>query len=204
MAFGHLEIAFDDQVLRPRDWTVAQSRWAAELMQGSGGRVLELCTGAGHIGLLALALEGSGESHLTAVDLNPVACTFARENAVRAGLADRVEVREGAMNHAIRPEESFDLVIADPPWVERAHVDRFPEDPVLAIDGGPDGLDVAASCLSVAERHLVAGGSLLLQVGSPRQVDQVRQRVQDMGIALTAVEERHVDGGSLVQFVRGA
>ena len=58
MVFGHLPIAFDERVLRPRPWTVAQSRWAAELLHDrpAPSAVLELCAGAGHIGLLALAM----------------------------------------------------------------------------------------------------------------------------------------------------
>ena len=58
MVFGHLPVVFDARVLRPRPWTVAQSRWAAELMRTTPASacVLELCAGAGHIGLLALAL----------------------------------------------------------------------------------------------------------------------------------------------------
>ena len=59
MAFGGLTIAYDDRVLRPREWTTAQSDWAAELMvTAPGGPVLELCSGAGHIGLLAVAASG--------------------------------------------------------------------------------------------------------------------------------------------------
>lgn len=201
--FGHLRIAFDAQVLRPRKWTVAQSHWAAELMKERPMRILELCAGAGHIGLLALALDDSGGSRLTAIDLNPVACDFARQNAARAGLAVRVEVRHGAMVDAIGPDERFDLVIADPPWVERDRVSRFPDDPVLAIDGGPDGLDVVTSCLRAAEQHLGGGASLLLQVGSPKQVDEASDRARDLALSLTMAEARHIDGcGSLVRFVR--
>ncbi len=201
--FGHLRIIFDDRVLRPREWTAAQSRWAAELMNHRPSRILELCSGAGHIGLLALALEESHGSRLTAVDVNPVACEFARQNATLAGLADRVEVRHGAMATAIDPDERFDLVIADPPWVETGDVHQFPDDPVLAIDGGPDGLDVATSCLRLADQHLAPGSSLLLQVGSPKQVDRARERVRDLDISLTFVEARHLDGcGSVVRFVR--
>ena len=203
-AFGHLRITFDARVLRPREWTAAQSRWAAGLMKDHPMRVLELCAGAGHIGLLALALDESRGSRLTAVDVNPVACEFARQNAALAGLADRVEVRHGAMADAIDPDERFDLVIADPPWVQRESVPRFPDDPAMAIDGGPDGLDIATSCLRVAEQHLVHGASLLLQVGSPKQVEQVSGRARDLGVSLTMVEARHLDGcGSIVRLVRG-
>ena len=102
-AFGELDIAYDDRVLEPREWTAAQSGWAAELMTvAPGGPVLELCAGAGHIGLLAVAASGR---RLLCVDANPVACDYARANADAAGLADLVEVREGRLEEALAPEE---------------------------------------------------------------------------------------------------
>ena len=53
LAFGSLTIAFDDRVLRPREWTAAQSDWAATLMATApAGAVLELCAGAGHMVIL--------------------------------------------------------------------------------------------------------------------------------------------------------
>ena len=143
-------------MLEPRAWTAAQSRWAAELAAAApDGPMLELCAGAGHIGLLAVALTGRP---LVCVDLNPVACDFARHNAAAAGLAHLVEVREGRLEEAVGADERFAVVIADPPWVPRAETGRFPEDPLIAIDGGDDGLDVARACVAVADRHLLPGG----------------------------------------------
>ncbi len=173
-------------------------------MGDHSSRVLELCAGAGHIGLLALALASGAKSRLVAVDANPRASELNRRNALAAGLADRVEVRHGRLSNVLRADERFDLVIADPPWVERENVDRFPEDPVLAIDGGPDGLDVATLCLQVADAHLVPRGSLILQVGSAEQVDQADKRAHELGLTLTLTEARHFgERGLLARFVRG-
>ena len=69
--FGHLVITWDDRVLEPRSWTEAQSMWAAELLTGAPeGPVLELCAGAGQIGLLTIALA---PCRLVCVDLDPAA-----------------------------------------------------------------------------------------------------------------------------------
>ena len=167
LSFGSLIIQFDEHVLEPRPWVVLQSEWARELLSDApAGPVLELCTGAGHIGLMALP---GNERDLVAVDADPAACAWARHNAETNDLAGRVEVRHGRLEDAVRPDESFVLVLADPPWVPRAEVGNFPEDPVLAIDGGTDGLDVARACLDTAARALVPGGSLLLQLGTDDQ-----------------------------------
>ncbi len=169
MQFGTLLVEHDERVLRPRPWTRMQSEWAAELAPAlPAGPLLELCTGAGQIGLLAAVLSGRD---LVAVDADPVACDFARANAARAGVADRVEVRVGDMRAAVRDDEAYPLVVADPPWVTSAEVGRFPDDPLTAIDGGDDGLAVARACLEVAARHLLPGGLLLVQLGDDAQAD---------------------------------
>jgi len=171
LAFGPLTIEYDDRVLRPRPWVQLQSRWAAELLDDADqGPVLELCSGAGHIGLLVVELTGR---RLVAVDLEPTACHFTRSNAARAGLEHLVEVRQGRLEEVVEDGEQFALVVADPPWVTSAEVGRFPEDPLLAIDGGVDGLAVARACVDAATGHVAAGGSVLLQLGDDAQADEV-------------------------------
>lgn len=194
MAFGHLDIAYDDRVLKPRPWTTSQSRWAATILRErqEPARVLELCAGAAHIGLLALALGGApARPHrLVTVDVNPVACEHARSNAAGSGLAELVEVREGGIDDVLEPGERFDLVIADPPWVAEAEVSRFPEDPLIAIDGGPDGMDIAWMCLRAGHAHLAPGGAMVLQLGPDGQVDRVRDRLPSVAPGLVLTEAR--------------
>lgn len=196
MDFGGLTISFDERVLRPRPWTAAQSVWATEQLPAlPPGDVLELCSGAGHIGLLAVRDSGR---RLVCVDLNPVATAYTRSNAEAAGLAAQVEVREGHIRDVLRPGEQFPLIIADPPWVPHEEVDRFPEDPLSAIDGGQDGMSVVRECLEAIDTHLMPGGVALLQLGTTRQVDAVRTHLAASS-NLTATEVREYgDRGVLV------
>jgi len=184
--FGDLRIAFDERVLRPRAWTENQSLWAAELLPSlPAGTVLELCSGAGQIGLLAVA--GSGR-RLVCVDLNPVAAEYIAANAVAAGLRNRVEIRLGRINDSLAPRERFPLIIADPPWVPRSQTARFPEDPLVAIDGGDDGMGVVRECLAAIEAHLGSGGVALLQLGPGGQAEAVAEMLA--GTKLVAGETR--------------
>jgi release factor glutamine methyltransferase len=194
--FHGLSIEHDDRVLTPRAWTAAQSEWAAELIRTAPpGPVLELCAGAGHIGLLAVRLAPRS---LVCVDADPVACAFLRRNAGAAGVP--ADVREGRMDAVLAADERFAVVIADPPWVPSAGVTEFPEDPVLAIDGGDDGLDLVRSCLAVISAHLLPRGSAVLQAG-PDQVDGVAALVADHP-DLTVAETRTFLRGSLVRIDR--
>ncbi|MET0999912.1 MAG: class I SAM-dependent methyltransferase [Marmoricola sp.] len=185
--FGGVQIAFDDRVLRPRTWTENQSRWAAELLPLlPAGDVLELCSGAGQIGLLAIA---GSERRLVCVDVNPVAAEFTVANALAAGLGDRVEMREGLIEQVLVTGETFPLIIADPPWVRRSETQRFPEDPLLAIDGGDDGLGVVRECLAAIEAHLAAGGVALLQLGPGDQAAAVEGLLSDTGLVAGEARE---------------
>jgi methylase of polypeptide subunit release factors len=189
--FAGLHIEYDDQVLEPRPWTAEQSRWAAELIrEAPPGPVLELCSGAGHIGLLAVTLAPRS---LVCVDLDPTACHYLRRNAERAGI--RVDVREGDMTDVLHADEEFAVVIADPPWVSSDDVTRYPQDPRTAIDGGADGLDLVRSCLEVIDRHLATAGSALLQVG-PDQVDAVSSLAA--GSRLRVADVRRYERGALL------
>jgi len=169
--FGHLEIEYDGNVLTPRPWTALQSRWASELLrEAPPGPVLELCAGVGQIGLLAVAGHAR---RLVCVDSSADACRHARRNAEAAGLGDLVEIRERALGDALADDERFALVIADPPWVPSAETGRYPEDPLTAIDGGPDGLDVARACVAAVRHHLLPGAPILLQLGSREQASDL-------------------------------
>lgn len=199
--FCGLAIAFDDQVLEPRLWTEAQSAWAADLLDGAPtGPVLELCAGVGHIGLGAVR---DSDRHLVMVDVNPAAERFARANAAANGMGARVEFRLGRIDSALGASERFGLIVADPPWVPSTDTSRFPEDPVLAIDGGDDGLDLARTCVDLIERHLAPGGSGLLQLGTTGQAEAIAAYAGDSSAgSLSVAETRVFERGVLVRLSR--
>lgn len=196
--FGPLEITFDDEVLEPRPWTLDQSRWAISLLEDlPGGPVLELCAGAGQIGLVVARDTGRP---LVQVDVDARACTHARTNAERAGLAS--DVRCGDLQEAVAADERFPLVLADPPYIPSDEVGDLPGDPHDAIDGGADGLDIARTCLAVAAAHLLDGGVVLLQLGSVEQADLLGPEAADHGLAILQVRE--VSGAGAVALLARA
>ncbi len=150
-----------------------------------------MCAGAGHIGLAAAVLA---DRDLVQVELDPVAAGFARTNAARAGWAERVEVRNARLETAVRPGERFPIIVADPPYLRTQDLGRWPADPVSAIDGGPDGLELIRACLAVANDHLAPSGRLLLQVAGAEQADRVKVLAGAAGgFELQTSETRAVD-----------
>lgn len=190
--FDGLRIEYDDSLLVPRQWTSAQARWAREVLANlPAGNVLELCSGAGHIGLLATA--GTGR-RLVCVDINPRAAEYARRNAQGAGVM--IETRVGRASDVIGPAERFPLIIADPPWVSSAATSQFPADPLPAIDGGPDGLAVVRECVAVISAHL-DGVALLQLAPGDEQADAVCGMLA--GTPVVAGERRYFDRGTLLR-----
>lgn len=188
-AFGPITVRCDERVLTPRPWTLMQSEWAAELAADAApGPLVELCAGAGHIGLAAAVLA---DRDLVQVERDPVAADYAGKNAAAAGCADRVDLRVAPLESALAANEQFPVMIADPPYLPTAHLERWPDDPPTAIDGGADGLEIIRACLAVAADHLVTGGHLLLQTAGPRQCDAVAELAR--GWPLGAREVRRFD-----------
>ena len=106
------------------------------------------------------------------------------------------------MEELIAADERFALIIADPPWVRSADTGDHADDPVHAIDGGEDGLDLVRTCLELIGRHLAEGGSAVLQLGTLEQVAAVSDQLTDHPeLAVRIAEHRAYEGGVLVRLV---
>lgn len=126
--------------------------------------ILDVATGSGVIPL-TLALERP-ESTVSATDLSPEALTLASENAALLGV-NRIAFQEADLI----PENfgTFDLITANLPYIPSAEISMLSRevqnDPLLALDGGADGLDLVRRLSPVAHDHLNPGGHLLLEIG---------------------------------------
>ena len=117
-------------------------------------------------------------------------------------MGEQVDVRLARIEEALAEGERFPLVIADPPWVRSTETGGFPRDPVAAIDGGADGLDLARTCVEVIDRHLTAGGAALLQLGDADQAERIAEHVRALPGGLSLTETRQYDGGVVVRLQR--
>lgn len=132
-------------------------------------RVLDLCTGSGCIAC-SIASEYPA-AHVVAIDIDPAALDLARKNVDELGLGEKVEVLRSDLLQELAPNRygNFDLVISNPPYVPTAvcqglESEVLDYDPMLALDGGEDGLALVRRFAGDAFLCLKPGGLLALEL----------------------------------------
>ena len=168
-SFCDLEIKCSRAALIPRPETelLAERAWQfLSTINSQASTVLDLGTGTGCIAI-ALAINAPG-ARIYAVDISPDALALAKENAACHHLADRIEFAQGDAFDALRPESRFDLIVSNPPYLVSAEIPALqPEvrdfDPMLALDGGADGLEFHRRIAREAQTFLKRGGKLMLE-----------------------------------------
>jgi len=148
-------------------------------------KVLDLCTGSGILACV-LSLEGKRLS-VTASDISPAALATARKNA--ADLKAEAEFLESDLFEEV--PGCFDVIVSNPPYIAPEVIETLsPEvrehDPVLALDGGEDGLEFYRRIAREAPKHLKPGGRLLLEIGE-EQGKAVTGLLSGAGFINTAV-----------------
>lgn len=158
-------IKVDERVLIPRPETELLAERAASAAK-EGSRILDLCTGSGCIAVSVAKHAADRHVAVTAADVSAPALGLARENAASNG----VEIRflESDLFSAVEGE--FDIITCNPPYIRSGDIAGLqPEvkdfEPLLALDGGEDGLRFYRRLAEEAPAHLAEGGLLLMECG---------------------------------------
>ena len=147
---------------------------AVPVTENGKRRVLDMCTGSGCI-LLSLLREEKGLLG-TGADISEKALLVARENAHRLECEAQFIFSDLWENI----EDTYEIIVSNPPYIVRNVISTLDtevkdHEPVLALDGGEDGLDFYRKIVADTHRHLVPGGLLAFEIG------------YDQGQALTAL-----------------
>jgi release factor glutamine methyltransferase len=168
--FYGLPFTLSAATLVPRPETEMLVLRGLEVLDGRHHKtILDLGTGTGCIAISLLSESPSAQA--VAMDLSPEAIVTTQHNADRHGVSKRLDVRKGSWFAPLKPGEVFDLIVSNPPYIEREAIAGLAtevrdHDPVLALDGGRDGLDAYRVILRDAHHWLKPDGVLLCEIGS--------------------------------------
>ena len=169
--FWGLPLQLSAATLVPRPDTETVVELALEMLRPSADldrqpRIADIGTGSGAI-LLALLSE-LPEACGVGTDISVAALRTASRNAVDLGLAGRAGFV--ACDYAAALSGKLDLIVSNPPYIRSADIAGLSievreHDPLLALDGGMDGLDAYRALIPQAARLLAPGGALVVEAG---------------------------------------
>ena len=161
--FMGLEFKVTSQVLVPRQDTETLVEEALRYLH-DGMHILDMCTGSGCI-LLSL-LHYSNDCVGTGCDLSEEALTVARENAEKLDI--QAEFIQSDLFENINGK--YEIIVSNPPYIQSQVIPTLMEevrlyDPLMALDGGEDGLFFYREIVSKAGNYLYPGGMLFFEIG---------------------------------------
>lgn len=156
--------------------------------------VVDLCCGNGALGgAVAAALLGDGaDVVLHAADIDPAATTCAAANLGPLGGVVHTGDLYAALPVALRGRA--DVLLCHAPYVPTAAIELMPpeareHEPLAALDGGPDGLEVLRRVIWEAPAWLARGGTLLFELGDERQLAAAQALLAREGLAVTVHDD---------------
>lgn len=165
--FMKLNFYVDKNVLIPQPDTEILDEKAIEICNNHGNdiKILDLCTGSGAIGI-SIA-KNIKNAKVYATDIKNTVIDIAKQNAKQNNV-DNIEFIVSDMFENIQ-EKDFDIIVSNPPYIETDVIKTLPtevrNEPIIALDGGKDGLKFYKIILSEYKKYLKKDGYLLLEIG---------------------------------------
>ena len=148
--------------------------------------VLDLCCGSGIIGVsIAKRVPNAG---VTAVDVSEAAIELTADNAVLNEVPDRVRlVQDDAVEYLDGTTDRFAAILCNPPYIASGELSGLPREvrehePMLALDGGADGLDFYRRAIPRMVRCLLPGGFVMVEIGDT-QAGEVSALFREAGFS---------------------
>jgi len=184
--FMGFPFAVNEDVLIPRQDTEVLAEQAAKIIGGEGTgvrsrrkwNVLDLCCGSGNVGISLAKICANAK--VTAADLSGKAVETAKKNAA----ANRVKLTflQGNLFEPVK-KKRYDMIVSNPPYIPTHMIPILQDEikahePLMALDGGEDGLDFYRKIIDRAPVHLSRQGVLILEIGQD-QAEEVTRLIRD-------------------------
>ncbi len=185
--FMGLTFNVNTNVLIPRQDTETLVEAALKIIRPEY-RVLDMCTGSGCI-IISIKYNVP-EVVATGSDISKQALLVAKENAKKYGM--NIEFITGNLFDNISGD--FDVIVSNPPYIPTTDIlTLMPEvrdfEPVGALDGGSDGLEIYRPLIAGAKDHLREGGALLLEIGYDQAADVTALMRENGFVAVEVIKD---------------
>ena len=185
--FWSKKFIVNKDTLIPRPETELLVEKLVKLFKGKKISILDIGTGSGCI-ILSL-LSNLEKSVGLAVDISKNAILIAKKNAERHKLSNRVKFLNKSFESIF--SKKFDLIVSNPPYIERKNIKNLSEDikrfePIMALDGGHDGLDLIKKVIYKSKKILKINGMLALEIGN-EQIKKVSKILIDNNFRIRSV-----------------
>ena len=165
--FMKLNFYVDESVLIPQPDTEILVEKVLEICKkeyiGKAIKILDLCSGSGAIAISIKKYMDNAE--ITATDISSDALKIAKKNAKQ----NNVEIRFIQSDMFKNINDEYDIIVSNPPYIETENLKTLPKDvqnePLIALDGGTDGLDFYREIAKNAHKHIKINGYLILEIG---------------------------------------
>lgn len=184
--FMKMNFYVNKNVLIPRPDTETLVEEVIDIAKKIGAiKILDLCTGSGAIAIsIAKYIKNS---QITATDISEKALEIAEKNAKINQVDKQIAFLTSDLFKQI-PKEKYDIIVSNPPYIKREIIRTLDEEvrqePLMALDGGWDGLDFYRKIIHLSYEYLKYGGYLCLEIGYDQKIDV---------IDLIEQEEKYVD-----------
>lgn len=166
--FMGLKYMVDENTLIPRPETEGIIEYILNMYNmNSSLKILEIGVGSGCISVtLAKYLKNA---KIIGVDINELAIKKAEENALYHNVGDRVNFIKSDIYENIH-DSNFDIIVSNPPYIASDIIETLEEDvkkyePVIALDGGKDGMDFYKQIVINSKQYIKKGGEIIFEIG---------------------------------------
>ena len=159
------EVKTDTLIPRPETELMVEN--LVKIYKKKSINILDIGTGSGCI--IVSLLSELRNSYGTGIDISPKTLLIAKSNAVKHKVENRLKLSKKSLNYLFT--RKFDLIVSNPPYIKRVNLKNLNDDikyyePIIALDGGNDGLDVLKKVIYKAKEILKINGRLAIEIGN--------------------------------------
>ena len=179
--FMKMDFFVDENVLIPRPDTEILVEETIKISKKiTNPKILDLCTGSGAIAI-SIA-KNVKDADIYAVDISEKALNIAKTNAKRLEVFDKIKFLKSDLFQNIE-KTKFDIIVTNPPYIKKEDITylskEVQKEPLLALDGGVDGLDFYKKILNQSIDYLKFGSYICMEIGYDQKQD-VLKIIQDI------------------------